>query len=118
MAVDMDTVPPDLEMMFDPDALKVPDGCVSSEGGMPISGDLSALVHQFVEEKIQTTMLTGMMIGALVAILLVIIIIFFIYRRMKQSRDDASMHCICRQIYHMPTCDRAVRRYSCLTPSC
>ncbi|XP_072908301.1 patatin-like phospholipase domain-containing protein 7 [Hemitrygon akajei] len=83
----MDVVPPDPEMMFDPDALKEPDGCVSSEVGMPISGDLSALVQQFVEEKIQTTMLTGMMIGALVAILLVVIIIFFIYRRMKQSRQ-------------------------------
>ncbi|XP_051893440.1 patatin-like phospholipase domain-containing protein 7 [Pristis pectinata] len=80
--------PPRAEQVLGEDALKEPDGCVSSEVGMPISGDLPALVQQFVEEKIQTTMLTGMMIGALVAILIVVIIVFFIYRRMKQSRQQ------------------------------
>ncbi|XP_055516324.1 patatin-like phospholipase domain-containing protein 7 isoform X1 [Leucoraja erinacea] len=103
----MDTVPPDPDMMLDPDALKEPDGCVGSEVlcpflytsamdvstaksrvGIPISGDLPALVQQFVEDKLQTTMLTGMMIGALVAILIVVIIVFFIFRRMKQSRQQ------------------------------
>ncbi|XP_069789228.1 patatin-like phospholipase domain-containing protein 7 isoform X3 [Narcine bancroftii] len=77
----MGTVPPD------PDALNEPDGCVNLEAGISFSEDLPALVQKFVEDKIQTTMLTGMMIGALVAILIVVIIVFFIYRRMKQSRQ-------------------------------
>ncbi|XP_060697275.1 patatin-like phospholipase domain-containing protein 7 isoform X1 [Hemiscyllium ocellatum] len=84
----METGPPDPEMVFDPDVLKEPDGCVSSEVAIPISGDVPALVQQFVEEKIQTTMLTGMMIGALAAILIVAIVVFFIYRRMKQSKQQ------------------------------
>ncbi|GCB73495.1 hypothetical protein scyTo_0006797 [Scyliorhinus torazame] len=84
----METGPPDPEMMLDPDVLKEPDGCVSSEVGVQISGDLPALVQQFMEEKIQTTMLTGMMIGALAAILIVAIVVFFIYRRLKQSKQQ------------------------------
>ncbi|XP_067868843.1 patatin-like phospholipase domain-containing protein 7 isoform X2 [Heterodontus francisci] len=84
----METGPPDPEMMFDQDVLKEPDGCISSEVAIPISGDLPAIVQQFVEEKIQNTMLTGMMIGALAAILIVAIIVFFIYRRVKQSKQQ------------------------------
>ncbi|XP_048469787.1 patatin-like phospholipase domain-containing protein 7 isoform X2 [Rhincodon typus] len=76
------------ETNYDWDVLKEPDGCVSSEVAIPISGDVPALVQQFVEEKIQTTMLTGMMIGALAAVLIVAIVVFFIYRRVKQSKQQ------------------------------
>ncbi|XP_010115207.1 PREDICTED: patatin-like phospholipase domain-containing protein 7 [Chlamydotis macqueenii] len=43
-------------------------------------------ILQFVEDRIQTTMLTGIAIGAAVALLL-IAIVFVIYRRVKQSKQ-------------------------------
>ncbi|KAM6337162.1 patatin-like phospholipase domain-containing protein 7 isoform 3-T3 [Alca torda] len=48
-------------------------------GGMPIL--------QFVEDRIQTTMLTGIAIGAAVALLLIAIVVFVVYRRVRQSKQ-------------------------------
>uniref|UniRef100_A0A669QBQ1 lysophospholipase n=1 Tax=Phasianus colchicus TaxID=9054 RepID=A0A669QBQ1_PHACC len=56
-----------------------------SEGNkqaMPASGIL-----QFVEDRIQSTMLTGIAIGAAVALFLIGIVVFVIYRRVKQSKQ-------------------------------
>ncbi|XP_015734097.1 patatin-like phospholipase domain-containing protein 7 isoform X2 [Coturnix japonica] len=49
---------------------------------MPASGIL-----QFVEDRIQSTMLTGIAIGAAVALFLIGIVVFFVYRRVKRSRQ-------------------------------
>ncbi|XP_021269320.1 patatin-like phospholipase domain-containing protein 7 [Numida meleagris] len=49
---------------------------------MPASGIL-----QFVEDRIQSTMLTGIAIGAAVALLLIGIVVFVVYRRVKQSKQ-------------------------------
>ncbi|XP_056360936.1 patatin-like phospholipase domain-containing protein 7 isoform X2 [Oenanthe melanoleuca] len=49
------------------------------EGGTPIL--------QFVEDRIQTTMLTGIAIGAAVALLLIAVVVFVVYRRMRQSKQ-------------------------------
>nr|XP_030142754.3 patatin-like phospholipase domain-containing protein 7 isoform X2 [Taeniopygia guttata] len=49
------------------------------EGGTPIL--------QFVEDRIQTTMLTGIAIGAAVALLLIAVIVFVVYRRVRQSKQ-------------------------------
>ncbi|XP_018773386.2 patatin-like phospholipase domain-containing protein 7 isoform X1 [Serinus canaria] len=52
-------------------------------GGTPIL--------QFVEDRIQTTMLTGIAIGAAVALLLIAVVVFVVYRRMRQS-EQAQPH--------------------------
>uniref|UniRef100_A0A663NCR5 lysophospholipase n=1 Tax=Athene cunicularia TaxID=194338 RepID=A0A663NCR5_ATHCN len=44
-------------------------------------------ILQFVEDRIQTTMLTGIAIGAAVALLLIAIVVFVVYRRVKQSKQ-------------------------------
>ncbi|KAM6046884.1 patatin-like phospholipase domain-containing protein 7 isoform 2-T2 [Theristicus caerulescens] len=44
-------------------------------------------ILQFVEDRIQTTMLTGIAIGAAVALLLIAIVVFVVYRRLKQSKQ-------------------------------
>ncbi|RXM93192.1 Zinc finger MYND domain-containing protein 19 [Acipenser ruthenus] len=56
--------------------------------GQPMGIDIRARVQQFVEERMQTTMLTGIMIGAAVAISLIGIVVLCIYRRFKQSREQ------------------------------
>ncbi|XP_041094456.1 patatin-like phospholipase domain-containing protein 7 isoform X2 [Polyodon spathula] len=56
--------------------------------GQPIGIDIRARVQQFVEERMQTTMLTGIMIGAAVAISLIGVVVLFIYRRFKQSSEQ------------------------------
>eukprot|EP00066_Takifugu_rubripes_P026581 XP_011615847.1 PREDICTED: patatin-like phospholipase domain-containing protein 7 isoform X2 [Takifugu rubripes] len=48
--------------------------------------EIRARVQQFVEQQMQTTMLTGVLIGAAVAVLLIGIVVLFLYRRFKLSR--------------------------------
>ncbi|GAA6232030.1 patatin-like phospholipase domain-containing protein 7 isoform X1 [Lates japonicus] len=50
--------------------------------------DIRARVQQFVEERMQTTMLTGVLIGAAVAVSLIGIVVLFLYRRFKLSREQ------------------------------
>uniref|UniRef100_A0A8C9RNF0 lysophospholipase n=1 Tax=Scleropages formosus TaxID=113540 RepID=A0A8C9RNF0_SCLFO len=57
-------------------------GC-KTELILPSSSDIRARVQQFVEEKMQTTMLTGVLIGAAVAVSLIGITVLFLYRRYK-----------------------------------
>uniref|UniRef100_A0AAQ5X4K8 lysophospholipase n=1 Tax=Amphiprion ocellaris TaxID=80972 RepID=A0AAQ5X4K8_AMPOC len=45
--------------------------------------DFRARLQQFVEERMQTTMLTGVLIGAAVAVSLIGIVVLFLYRRFK-----------------------------------
>ncbi|KAM3874365.1 patatin-like phospholipase domain-containing protein 7a [Diretmus argenteus] len=45
--------------------------------------DIRARVQQFVEERMQTTMLTGVLIGAVVAVSLIGIVVLFLYRRYR-----------------------------------
>ncbi|XP_030004956.1 patatin-like phospholipase domain-containing protein 7a isoform X1 [Sphaeramia orbicularis] len=45
-------------------------------------------VQQFLEERMQTTMLTGVVIGAAVAISLIGIVVLFLYRRFKLAREQ------------------------------
>ncbi|KAK7895627.1 hypothetical protein WMY93_020952 [Mugilogobius chulae] len=45
-------------------------------------------VQQFVEERMQTTMLTGVLIGAAMAIALIGIVVLFLYRRYRHSREQ------------------------------
>ncbi|XP_064250160.1 patatin-like phospholipase domain-containing protein 7 isoform X2 [Passer domesticus] len=52
---------------------------VFPRGGTPIL--------QFVEDRIQTTMLTGIAIGAAVALLLIAVVVFVVYRRVRQSKQ-------------------------------
>ncbi|XP_067431463.1 patatin-like phospholipase domain-containing protein 7a isoform X1 [Thunnus thynnus] len=50
--------------------------------------DIKARVQQFLEERMQTTMLTGVVIGAAVAVSLIGIVVLFLYRRYKLARDQ------------------------------
>ncbi|KAM4635191.1 patatin-like phospholipase domain-containing protein 7a [Polymixia lowei] len=49
--------------------------------------DIRARVQQFVEERMQTTMLTGVLIGAAVAVSLIGIVVLFLYRRYKLASE-------------------------------
>ncbi|CAL8321162.1 unnamed protein product [Lota lota] len=49
--------------------------------------ELKARVQMFVEERMQTTMLTGVLIGAAVAVSLIGLVILFLYRRHKLARE-------------------------------
>ncbi|CAI5799288.1 patatin-like phospholipase domain-containing protein 7 isoform X2 [Podarcis lilfordi] len=49
--------------------------------------DLRTQVLQFVQDQMQTTMLTGIIIGATVALLLIGIVVYFVYRKVKQSKQ-------------------------------
>ncbi|XP_063265796.1 patatin-like phospholipase domain-containing protein 7 isoform X2 [Prinia subflava] len=51
-----------------------------------VPGD-GAPILQFVEDRIQTTMLTGIAIGAAVALLLIAVVVFVVYRRVRQSKQ-------------------------------
>ncbi|XP_072840759.2 patatin-like phospholipase domain-containing protein 7 isoform X2 [Pogona vitticeps] len=53
----------------------------------PSSSDLTTRVLQFVEDRMQTTMLTGMVIGATVALLLIGIVVYFVYRKVKELKQ-------------------------------
>ncbi|XP_037608206.1 patatin-like phospholipase domain-containing protein 7a isoform X2 [Sebastes umbrosus] len=50
--------------------------------------EIRARVQQFVEERMQTTMLTGVLIGAAVAVSLIGIVVLFLYRRFKLARQQ------------------------------
>ncbi|XP_026568390.1 patatin-like phospholipase domain-containing protein 7 [Pseudonaja textilis] len=52
------------------------------------SADLRTRVLQFVEERIQTTMLTGIAIGAAVALALIGIVVYFVYKKVKESKQS------------------------------
>ncbi|XP_036384107.1 patatin-like phospholipase domain-containing protein 7a isoform X2 [Megalops cyprinoides] len=56
--------------------------------GSSVSSDIRARVQQFLEERMQTTMLTGVLIGAVVAVSLIGIIMLFLYRRYKLARGQ------------------------------
>ncbi|XP_044849057.1 patatin-like phospholipase domain-containing protein 7 isoform X2 [Mauremys mutica] len=59
----------------------------SLEAGFPVGIDLRTRVLQFIEDRMQTTMLTGIIIGAAVALPLIGIFVFVVYRKVKQSRQ-------------------------------
>ncbi|KAL4004856.1 E3 ubiquitin-protein ligase [Sarotherodon galilaeus] len=50
--------------------------------------DFRARLPQFLEERMQTSMLTGVLIGAVVAVVLIGIVVLFLYRRFKHARDQ------------------------------
>lgn len=50
--------------------------------------EIAKRVQQFVEERMQTTMLTGVLIGAAVAVALIGIVVLFLYRRYRHTRDQ------------------------------
>uniref|UniRef100_A0A665X3H2 lysophospholipase n=1 Tax=Echeneis naucrates TaxID=173247 RepID=A0A665X3H2_ECHNA len=52
------------------------------------SNDIRARVQQFVEKRMQTTMLTGVLIGAVVAVSLIGIVVLFLYKRFKLAREQ------------------------------
>ncbi|XP_032089439.1 LOW QUALITY PROTEIN: patatin-like phospholipase domain-containing protein 7 [Thamnophis elegans] len=52
------------------------------------SSDLRTRVLQFVEDRIQTTMLTGIAIGAAVALSLIGIVVYFVYKKVKESKQS------------------------------
>nr|XP_015222206.1 PREDICTED: patatin-like phospholipase domain-containing protein 7 [Lepisosteus oculatus] len=66
------------------------DNCSIYPGALPLpsGSEIRARVQQFVEERMQTTMLTGVLIGAVVAISLIGIMVLFVYRRYKQTREQ------------------------------
>ncbi|KAI1900623.1 hypothetical protein AGOR_G00051830 [Albula goreensis] len=55
---------------------------------LPSGSEIRARVQQFVEERMQTTMLTGVLIGAAVAISLIGVIVLFLYRRYKLAKEQ------------------------------
>ncbi|XP_061460137.1 patatin-like phospholipase domain-containing protein 7 isoform X2 [Rhineura floridana] len=63
------------------------DACSSLPQVNSSSLDLRTQVLQFVQDRMQTTMLTGIIIGATVALLLIGIIVYFVYRKVKQSKQ-------------------------------
>ncbi|KAJ8285698.1 hypothetical protein GJAV_G00029910 [Gymnothorax javanicus] len=55
---------------------------------LPSSSEIRARVQQFVEERMQTTMLTGVLIGAAVAVSFIGIIVLFLYKRYKRPVEQ------------------------------
>ncbi|XP_068067645.1 patatin-like phospholipase domain-containing protein 7 isoform X2 [Anomalospiza imberbis] len=74
-AVSAPASPPDMDEGDNSTSLEA----VLPGGGTPIL--------QFVEDRIQTTMLTGIAIGAAVALLLIAVVVFVVYRRVRQSKQ-------------------------------
>ncbi|XP_053817968.1 patatin-like phospholipase domain-containing protein 7 isoform X2 [Vidua chalybeata] len=60
------------------------DNTTSPEALLPGGG---TPILQFVEDRIQTTMLTGIAIGAAVALLLIAVVVFVVYRRVRRSKQ-------------------------------
>ncbi|XP_066436174.1 patatin-like phospholipase domain-containing protein 7 isoform X2 [Eleutherodactylus coqui] len=58
------------------------------EPALSMGIDLPSRVLQFVEERLQTTMLTGILIGAAVALSLIGIVIFIVYKKFRQSKQQ------------------------------
>ncbi|XP_033923449.1 patatin-like phospholipase domain-containing protein 7 [Melopsittacus undulatus] len=56
----------------------------SLEAVLPAGG---TRILRFVEDRIQTTMLTGIAIGVAVALLLIAVVVFLFYRRVRQSKQ-------------------------------
>ncbi|XP_075762121.1 patatin-like phospholipase domain-containing protein 7 isoform X3 [Pelodiscus sinensis] len=68
--------------------LCLPSGCPGfGEGGFPVGINLQTRLLQFIEDRMQTTMLTGIVIGAAVALSLIGIFVCIVYRKVKQSRQ-------------------------------
>lgn len=61
---------------------------LSSSMLMNSKNDFRARLQQFVEERMQTTMLTGVLIGAAVAVSLIGIVVLFLYKRFKLARQQ------------------------------
>ncbi|XP_071981448.1 patatin-like phospholipase domain-containing protein 7 isoform X1 [Engystomops pustulosus] len=59
-----------------------------SEPALSLGIDLRHRVLQFVEERLQTTMLTGILIGAAVALSLIGIVVFIVYKKFRQSKQQ------------------------------
>ncbi|XP_069603791.1 patatin-like phospholipase domain-containing protein 7 isoform X3 [Ranitomeya imitator] len=59
-----------------------------SEPTFAMGIDLPSRVLQFVEERLQTTMLTGILIGAVVALSLIGIVVFIVYKKFRQSKQQ------------------------------
>ncbi|XP_068561962.1 patatin-like phospholipase domain-containing protein 7a isoform X2 [Cebidichthys violaceus] len=61
---------------------------LASASALLVNGknEISARLQQFVEERMQTSMLTGVLIGAAVAVSLIGIVVLFLYRRFKLAR--------------------------------
>ncbi|TRY57684.1 hypothetical protein DNTS_025908 [Danionella cerebrum] len=56
----------------------------------PVIGlEFRARLQQFVEERMQTTMLTGVLIGAVVVVCLIGVSVLFFYRRYKLTNQEA-----------------------------
>ncbi|XP_076835552.1 patatin-like phospholipase domain-containing protein 7a [Brachyhypopomus gauderio] len=65
------------------------DGVSSSHPVLKTGIELRERFQQFMEERMQTTMLTGMLIGAVVAVCLIGISVLFLYRRYKLAGQQA-----------------------------
>ncbi|XP_015278591.1 PREDICTED: patatin-like phospholipase domain-containing protein 7 isoform X4 [Gekko japonicus] len=63
------------------------DGLSPLQAGFLTSADLRMRVLQFVEDRLQTTMLTGIIIGAAVALSIIGIVVCLVYRKVKQSKQ-------------------------------
>ncbi|KAF7658943.1 hypothetical protein LDENG_00005450 [Lucifuga dentata] len=57
---------------------------------MNSKNDIRARLKEFLEERMQTTMLTGALIGAAIAIMMIGIVVLFFYRRYKLAHDQQS----------------------------
>ncbi|XP_061590294.1 patatin-like phospholipase domain-containing protein 7a [Cololabis saira] len=55
---------------------------------MNSKSNLKARVQQFVEDRTQTTMLTGVLIGAAITMSLIGIVVLFLYRKFKLAREQ------------------------------
>ncbi|XP_053334234.1 patatin-like phospholipase domain-containing protein 7a isoform X2 [Clarias gariepinus] len=65
------------------------DGQKSCSFPVTLAGtDFRARVQQFMEERMQTTMLTGVLMGAVVAVCLIGISVLFLYRRYKLASQQ------------------------------
>ncbi|XP_054854050.1 patatin-like phospholipase domain-containing protein 7 isoform X2 [Eublepharis macularius] len=58
-----------------------------AQDGFSTSSDLRIRVLQFLEDGLQTTMLTGIIIGAAVALTLIGIVVCLVYRKVKQLKQ-------------------------------
>uniref|UniRef100_A0A672MLT6 lysophospholipase n=1 Tax=Sinocyclocheilus grahami TaxID=75366 RepID=A0A672MLT6_SINGR len=56
-----------------------------------IGSEIRSRLQQFVEERMQTTMLTGVLIGAVVAMCLIGISVLFLYHRYKLANQQAGV---------------------------
>ncbi|XP_073496672.1 patatin-like phospholipase domain-containing protein 7 isoform X1 [Phyllobates terribilis] len=69
-------------------AMLTEENTLMSEPAFAMGIDLPSRVLQFVEERLQTTMLTGILIGAVVALSLIGIVVFIVYKKFRQSKQQ------------------------------